>query len=89
MNRLLMVPLLLVLGCESCKKKIATDPVGDPTPPPVETIEEEKKVAPPPVAEMVKNFNRALLRATGDFVVSGMSSGRRISTTRWQKLSSM
>ncbi|MDP2306796.1 MAG: OmpA family protein [Pseudomonadota bacterium] len=56
MNRLLLIPLLLIVACDGCKKKIVTDPTGEPTEAPVEKTEE--KETPPPVAEMAKNFGR-------------------------------
>ncbi|MDP2311755.1 MAG: peptidoglycan-associated lipoprotein Pal [Pseudomonadota bacterium] len=57
MHRFLFLPLLLVVACDGCKKKIETDPRGEPTEAPVEKTE-VKKEAPAPVAEMMKNFNR-------------------------------
>lgn len=56
MNRLLLLPLILVVACEGCKKKVITDPVPD-GPAPIEEAA-PAKVLPPPVAEMVKNLNR-------------------------------
>jgi peptidoglycan-associated lipoprotein len=56
MNRLMLVPLILLMACEGCKKKVETGPGPVETPPPVE--EAPKKEVPPPVAEMARNFNR-------------------------------
>ncbi|MFN7145935.1 MAG: peptidoglycan-associated lipoprotein Pal [Myxococcota bacterium] len=56
MKRLLLIPLVLMMACEGCKKKVpTTDPRPEPTPAPVE---EAKKEVPAPIAEMAKNFNR-------------------------------
>jgi peptidoglycan-associated lipoprotein len=56
MNRLLILPLILVMACDGCKKKVETGPGPIDTPPPVE--EAPKKEVPAPIAEMAKNFNR-------------------------------
>lgn len=56
MNRLLLLPLLLVVACDGCKKKIETDPRGEPTEAPAPAPAKEE--APAPVAEMMKNFAR-------------------------------
>ena len=70
MNRLLLIPLVLMMACESCKKKVDTNPVPDEAPPPVE----EKVKAPPPapVAEMMKNFERVYFDFDSD-ILSGES----------------
>jgi peptidoglycan-associated lipoprotein len=57
MHRLFFLPLLLIVACDGCKKKINTDVTGEPTEAPVEKTE-VKKETPPPVAEMAKNFGR-------------------------------
>ena len=57
MNRLLIVPFVLLMACEGCKKKVVTDPLP-PEPPPAPTEERAKPPPPAPVQEMVKNFNR-------------------------------
>ncbi|MFO0000370.1 MAG: OmpA family protein, partial [bacterium] len=56
MNRLLLVPLVLVMACEGCKKKVETGFALPEPPAPVE--EAPKKEVPAPVAEMARNFNR-------------------------------
>lgn len=57
MNRLLLIPLVLVLGCDACAKRPPeTDPRPEPTPAPVEAP--PVREVPPPVAEMAKNFSR-------------------------------
>jgi peptidoglycan-associated lipoprotein len=57
MNRTLLVPLLLLFGCETCGKKppepppVVEKPVVEPAPAP-------KPPAPEPVAQMARNFER-------------------------------
>ncbi len=57
MKRLLLIPLVLMMACEGCKKKVETDVRPEPAPAPVEAPPPAKEV-PAPVAEMAKNFSR-------------------------------
>jgi peptidoglycan-associated lipoprotein len=52
----LLVPLVLLLGCKSCKKDVEPPPIVEPPPP----VQEAPKPAPAPeaVQRMAKNFSR-------------------------------
>ncbi|MFZ5477724.1 MAG: peptidoglycan-associated lipoprotein Pal [Myxococcota bacterium] len=56
MKRSLLIPLVLMLGCKTCKREVEPPPVVEPPPP----VQEAPKpsVAPEPVQRMAKNFNR-------------------------------
>jgi peptidoglycan-associated lipoprotein len=55
-KRTLLVPLVLMLGCKSCKKDVEPPPIVEPPP----AMEEAPKPAPPPepVQRMAKNFEK-------------------------------
>jgi peptidoglycan-associated lipoprotein len=59
MNRALLLPLVLVLGCKACDKDVADPPVVEPT-----TVGEPSKPkpvpveVPEPVQRMARNFER-------------------------------
>lgn len=73
MNRLFLVPLVLMMACDGCKKKVETGPGPVDTPPPVQ--EAPKKEVPAPVAEMVKNFSRVYF----DFEAATLSADGKTS----------
>lgn len=54
-NRALWIPIVLLIGCKSCKKEPAPPPIVEPPPPVTEQV---KPPAPEPVAQMAKNFER-------------------------------
>lgn len=55
-SRLLWIPMVLMLGCKTCRDKGTEPPpiVEAPAPAPVE----DKKPAPEPIQKMAQNFNR-------------------------------
>jgi peptidoglycan-associated lipoprotein len=72
MNRLTLLALVFLVGCDGCKKKVVTDPTdgNDAVVAPVDP-NAGKKETPAPVAEMMKNFGRVFF----EFDAATLSSG--------------
>jgi len=73
MNRLTLLALVFLVGCDGCKKKVVTDPTdgnGSNITAPVDP-NAGKKETPAPIVEMIKNFSRVFF----DFDAATLSSG--------------